>query len=152
MLIRTLPTTLLQIFCSIIFNSRVMFKNSLDPDRFLEKHCKHKGKAWEENKVLLPAGSISEASSIYLPHSQSRSRGNYTGSGYSQVIHYCPASNQLSTFLSNVKPFPAKPWQIEQVNSSHMGKIWRKIFHIHTEFQKSSALLILLDTSKNVLR
>ena len=32
MLIRTLPTTLLQIFCKIILNSKVIVKSIIDPD------------------------------------------------------------------------------------------------------------------------
>ena len=32
MLIRTLPTTLLQIFCKIILNSKIIVQSILDPD------------------------------------------------------------------------------------------------------------------------
>ena len=32
MLIRTLPTSLLQIFCKIILNSKVIVKSIIDPD------------------------------------------------------------------------------------------------------------------------
>ena len=35
MLIRTLPTTLLQIFCKIILNSQVIIKSIIDPDNNL---------------------------------------------------------------------------------------------------------------------
>ena len=37
MLIRTLPTTLLQIFCNIILNSKVIDENILDPDDNFER-------------------------------------------------------------------------------------------------------------------
>ena len=35
MSIRTLPTTLLQIFCKISFNSKVIVKSIIDPDEIL---------------------------------------------------------------------------------------------------------------------
>ena len=37
MMIRTLPTYLLQIFCERFCNSQVIVKNMINPDRFLEE-------------------------------------------------------------------------------------------------------------------